>query len=63
MKSQAERIKEIGIGKWLDEPMDLNAYYGEPMEEIGPILVWKFIGIAICITTCTVTFYLIAKLL
>lgn len=29
-KSQAQRIQEIGLGAWLDEPMDLDEYYGRP---------------------------------
>lgn len=28
--SQAQRIQEIGLGAWLDEPMDLNEFYGNP---------------------------------
>lgn len=32
-KSQAQRIREIGLSKWLDEPMDLDEFYGKPSDK------------------------------
>lgn len=36
-KSQAERIQEIGLGPWLDEPVELDEFYPKP--RVNPDLI------------------------
>lgn len=42
-KSQAQRIQEIGLDKWLDEPMNLDEFYGTPSNKpslFNRLLTW-----------------------
>lgn len=62
MKSQAERIKDISLEKWLDEPMNLNEFYDDPPQEIELPLFVKMFGVLVCIAVAIATLLMIAKL-
>lgn len=38
--SQAQRIQKIGLGAWLDEPLDLNEFYGYPPNLFKRLWAW-----------------------